>query len=129
MESRNPKEFNTRLLATDLAANVFAELANCQEAELSRYRRGFRVSPSRVERMWSALQALEDLLSVDSEVRPDISTVSRIRAAQRRLDAKRQIAVAPWQRIGTGAVASPDDGASAVVIAGETLSGASESNS
>lgn len=122
MHPTDPKPFSSRFDAVGCPQNVFAELAECQEAEVSRHRRGFRVSPTRVERMVAAITALEDLVGADPDVRIDLSSVQNIKAAQKRLaEIRKKTAVVPWQFCGAVAkfeAGQPSEAARA------TLSGA-----
>jgi hypothetical protein len=113
----------SRLEAVGISQNTFAAYAKVHDADVSRVVRGLHVAKGPVERITLAIAALEVLVSADVEVRIDMSTVANIKAAQKRLAAKREApATAPWSF--RGAVAAPEDSLSAVVVAGQTLAGA-----
>jgi hypothetical protein len=96
MSTDSATSFRDRLEAVGIRQNTFAAFARVHDADVSRVVRGLYVAASTVERMVAALVELEDLVNADHEIRPDISTVSRIRAAQKRLEERRKTATAPW---------------------------------
>ena len=109
MAQPDSKSLRSRLEAVGISQNVFAAFARVHDADVSRVVRGLHVASGPVGRITHAIAALEDLVGADSDVRIAMDTVENIRAAQKRLDAKRQspIAVVPWRFRGAVAKFAP----------------------
>ncbi|MGA8677614.1 MAG: hypothetical protein WB621_20570 [Candidatus Acidiferrales bacterium] len=94
-------------------------------SDVSSYYGGRDIAPDKAQRIREAAVKLIDLHD-SVVVTPNWRSPVAVRVALAKLaEIRRDPATAPWQRIGTGAVASPEDSTSAVVIAGNTLAGPS----
>lgn len=129
MSASELQTYRQRAAAIKLSLRVWADLAASQkmkiyEQEVSNWTNGRPLRKEKIDALVATLVELEALVAADAEIRIDLTSVTNIRAAQKRLDAKRQspVAVAPWQY--RGAVASPDDSAGAVSSASGILAGA-----
>jgi len=93
-------------------------------SDVSSYYGGRDIAPDKAQRIREAAARLIDLCD-SLQVSPNWRSPTAVRKALAKLaEIRRDPATAPWQRIGTGAVASPDDsGSSAVVSATNTLAG------
>lgn len=124
MVSTDLKSLRQRLEALGIRQSTFAAFARCHDGDVSRVIKGFHVASAPVERMAEAIAALEELAAADSEVRIDMSNIQNIRAAQKRLEAKRQsVAVAPWKFRGAVAPADATLSPNFTEIITKTLSG------
>ena len=92
-------------------------------SDVSSYYGGRDIAQDKAQRIREAAARLIDLCD-SLQVSPNWRSPIAVQKALAKLaEIRRDPATAPWQRIDTGAVASPDEGASAVLVATNTLAG------
>jgi hypothetical protein len=118
----------SQVLRRSIPFGRLAEIASTDKStiwpsDVSSYYGGRDIAPDKAQRIREAAARLIDLCD-SVQVSPNWRSPVAVRKALAKLaEIRRDPATAPWQKIGTGAVASPEDGGSAVLAATNTLAG------